>query len=78
MQEREARILIEAGALRGCTSAPAPLEPGKWVLLLHLADGRTATLERQRGGDRVFAKLDSVAEAVKALGIRGLTVKLSF
>lgn len=77
MQEREAKLLIEAGAIRGATATTAPLEPEKWVLLMHGADGRNSTLERQRGGDRVFAKLDSVAEAVKSLGLGGLTVRLT-
>ena len=76
MQEREARLLIDAGALRGCTAAPAPLSPGRWVVLLHRPDGRAEPLERQRGGERVFASLDSAAGAARGLGFGQLVVNL--
>ena len=75
VQVKEARLLIDAGALRGCTAAPAPLAPDKWVLLLHCPDGRSDALERQRGGERVFSRLCSAADTVKSIGIRKLLVE---
>ena len=75
MKERDARLLMDVGALHGATVTPAPMEPARWAILLHRADGQEVQLERQRGGLRTFATLDAAAAALGALGFRSFEVR---
>ena len=76
MQVPKLKVLVEAGAVRDVEVTYATDTAG-WVVSITYASRhgeRREVLERQRGGARVFATLDAVAQSLAGLGLPAFRV----
>ncbi len=62
-------VLAEAGAVRAAEAMPDAGGWAVWIVYAGRGGERREPLERQRGGRRVFAKLDAVARCLAAAGV---------
>ena len=73
LSEREARTLIEAGAVRSVAIEPAP--GSGWAVVLRIGmDERPIASKRE--DVRTWAKLDTVAGWLRALGVADASIRL--
>ena len=75
MKLEHAKILFDAGSLKWAGAFPAPMQTG-WLLTITQGNGQSYTLEKARGGDRVFKTLDAVAAAAGVIGFQTLNIQL--
>ena len=74
MDQPKLCTLVEAGTIERIIAKP---DSGGWVVIVSyktLAGLHIEPLERQRGGARVFATLDAVARALRAVGVGEFSV----
>ena len=76
MQIPKLTVLVEAGAVRTVEAIPDEGGWAVWITRAHHSGERREALERQRGGTRAFATLDTVARALGAAGIDEFRVNL--
>jgi hypothetical protein len=70
------RLLFHAGALKDARAVSNPLGSG-WMLEFDAREGRDwrpVALERDRGGPRVFASLDTLNKTAQGVGFREFRV----
>ena len=77
MEQPKLRMLIAAGAVDRVIAKPNG--DGWAVIVSHrtLAGLHIEPLERQRGGARIFATLDAVANCLAGIGINTFSVRTS-
>lgn len=63
------KVLAEAGALRSMEAIPEAEGWTVWITYTSHGNERRESLERQRGGVRVFATLEAVANTVATAGL---------
>lgn len=75
MQVPKLRVLIEAGAVREIEVNHEAAGGGAvWITYARRTGERREVLERQRGGARAFATLDTAARALAGLGLTAFRV----
>lgn len=76
MQEKEIRLLFNAGVFETCQAMPVSMTKG-WYLKFVTHDEETVTLNLQRSkGEREFKSLDGAAAVAKRIGFEWLNVKV--
>ena len=75
MQEKDLRILFEAGDLKKAQITPAPLALGQRCVQLHRKTEEPVMLDAQRVSPRTFKTLDAAYKAVAAIGFRKASVE---
>lgn len=76
MQEKEIRLLFNAGVFETCQAMPVSMTKG-WYLKFVTRDEETVTLNLQRSkGEREFKSLDGAAAVAKRIGFEWLNVKV--
>ncbi len=73
LTEREARVLIEAGAVRSVAIEPAPGQGWAVVLRVGMEERPVAS---DRSDVRTWASLDTLIRWLKKLGVSGATIKI--
>ncbi len=76
MQEKEIRLLFNAGVFETCQAIPVSMTRG-WALKFITRDSEIVTLNLQRSkGEREFKSLDGAAAVAKRIGFEWLNVKV--
>ena len=77
MQLPKLKVLVEAGAVRKAEALPDGDGWAVWIVHTTRGGERREALERQRGGARVFATLDTVARCLAGAGLSTFAVNLT-
>lgn len=76
MQEKEVKLLFNAGVFETCQAIPIAMSRG-WTLKFIAKDGNVITLDLQRSKkEREFKSLDGAAAVAKRIGFEWLNVHL--
>jgi len=76
MQEREIKLLFNAGVFESCQATPIAMSRG-WALKFIAKDNNVITLDLQRSKkEREFKSLDGAAAVAKRIGFEWLNVHI--
>lgn len=78
IQEKEAKLLIDSGAIGAVVVRSSPMDKG-YIIMLRSKNQKSIfdyVISLQRGGERVFKTLDAAAATVKAIGIAEFAVDM--
>lgn len=76
MQEKEVKLLFNAGVFESCQATPIAMSRG-WTLKFIAKDGNVITLDLQRSKhEREFKSLDGAAAVARRIGFEWLNVHI--
>jgi hypothetical protein len=76
LQEKDLKLLFEAGILKACSVTKAMMNDNAYELCIEKKSGEAVALETQRGGVRQFKDIGSAINTASKIGFKIITVRL--